>query len=99
MPIELYVHVVPPEYPSTRKVPEDGRVYVTHIFRGETEEEAREVFAQHAKGCEFLTPAIAEGRVEEEILEIDADEWPAYDAQGELTSGDEDEEDDEPEDE
>lgn len=70
MAIELYVDVVPPG---------GGKVFVTHIFRGETEAEAREVFAQHAAKCEFLTPAIAEGRTEEYIEEIDADDWPEYD--------------------
>jgi hypothetical protein len=69
MAIELIVDVVPPE---------GGKVFVTHIFRGETEAEAREVYAQHAKGCEFLTPAIEEDRVEEEVQKISDDEWPAY---------------------
>lgn len=79
MPYELIVDVVPPE---------GGKVFVTHIFRGETEADAREVFSQHAAKCEFLTPAIAEGRTEEELIRIKADEWPAY----------EDDPEDEPED-
>jgi hypothetical protein len=69
MPYELIVDVVPAE---------GGRVFVTHIFRGETEADAREVFKQHAAKCEFLTPAIEEDRVEEELIRIKPDEWPSY---------------------
>lgn len=87
MPYELMVDVVPPE---------GGRVFVTHIFRGKTEADAREVFQQHAAKCEFLTPAIAEGRVEEELIRIKDDEWPSYEDDVEPNI---DEPEDEPEDE
>lgn len=69
MAYELIVDVVPPE---------GGKVFVTHIFRGETEADARKVYEQHAKACDFLTPAIEEDRVEEELQKISDDEWPIY---------------------
>lgn len=69
MPFKLTVDVVPER---------GGRVHVQHVFYGETEREARRVFREHAAGCEFLTPAIAEGRTNEEIEEIDEDDWPDY---------------------
>ncbi len=81
MAFMLTIDVVPPE---------GGRVHVSHTFYGETEKEAREAFKAHAAGCEFLTAAIAEDRVEEELDRIDADEWPSYENEGE----DPDEEDD-----
>lgn len=60
-------------------IPEGGgRISVQHVFYGETEKECQENFEAHAKGCEFLTPAIKEDRVSEEIEEIDEDEWPEY---------------------
>jgi hypothetical protein len=86
MPYELIVDVVPPE---------GGKVFVTHIFRGETEAAAREVFEQHAAKCEFLTPAIEEDRVEEELIRIKDDEWPAYENEDEPDIDPDDEEDNE----
>jgi hypothetical protein len=75
-------------------------VFVTHIFRGNTEAEAREVFAQHAKGCEFLTPAIAEGRIEEEIAKLSDKDWVAFEPEGDEAEDEELEVDeDDPEDE
>jgi hypothetical protein len=70
MAYALYVDVVPEG---------GGRISVTHIFYGETELEARENFAAHAKGCKFLTPAIEEDRIEEELERIPEDDWPDYD--------------------
>ena len=65
----LTIDVVPPE---------GGKVVVSHTFYGKTEAEARANFAAHAAGCEFLTPAIAEDRIEEELDEIEDDEQPSY---------------------
>lgn len=66
----LIVDVIPPG---------GGMISVRHTFFGEDEDEAREVFHAHAAGCEFLEPAIAEGRVHVKGKEIDDDDWPAYD--------------------
>jgi hypothetical protein len=74
MAFALYVDIVPEG---------GGPVSVTHVFWGDTEEECRATFESHAKGCEFLTPAIAEGRIEEEIEEVDDDERPEYDEETE----------------
>jgi hypothetical protein len=61
-------------------IPEGGGCpAVRHIFFGESKDECRENFQKHAAGCEFLTPAIEEGRVHTEISHIDDDEWPVYD--------------------
>lgn len=82
MSFALYIDVIPEG---------GGRVSVTHIFWGETEEECRENFAAHAKGCNFLTPAIAEDRIGEELERVKPDEWPDY------PDPDEDEDDDDAE--
>jgi hypothetical protein len=92
--IELTIHVVPPEGDAS-----NGRVFVSHVFRGETEEEAREVFKQHAAGCEFLTPAIAEDRIEEEIDELPDEAWPAFEPIGDEEDGDDEDDEDEEEEE
>jgi hypothetical protein len=78
MAFALTVDVVPPG---------GGLVEVTHTFWGDTEEEARQTFKKHADGCEFLGPAIREGRTEEELEEVGDDERPEY--------GDDDDEEDE----
>jgi hypothetical protein len=82
----LTIDVVPPE---------GGRVAVTHTFYGKTEKEAREAFAAHAAGCEFLTPAIAEDRVEEELDTIEDGEWPSYENVDDDAPPDDEEEDEE----
>jgi len=77
-------------------IPEGGgRLAVQHVFYGATEEEAREVFRKHAAGCEFLGPAMAEDRIDEQVQTIDDDEWPEYDEDGRLFGDDGDEEEDE----
>jgi len=90
----LIVHIKPPG---------GGRASVGHMFYGETEAECRENFAAHAKGCRFLGPAIAEGRIDEALERLDPDEWPEFDAAGgpiidvEPVEGPPDDEDDEDE--
>jgi hypothetical protein len=74
MPFALYVDVIPPE---------GGKIKVQHVFYGETEDECQDNFAAHAKGCEFLTPAIEDERIEEEVEEIDEDNWPSYEVDDE----------------
>jgi len=69
MPWKLTVDVVPQG---------GGLVEVEHVFYGETKDAAEQVFRNHAEGCEFLTPAILDDRVNLEFEEIDADEWPDY---------------------
>jgi hypothetical protein len=50
-----------------------GAVDVTHVFWGETSAEAKANYQAHAAGCEFLTPAIAEDRVEEQGYDLGDD--------------------------
>jgi len=75
MPQVLIVHIIPPG---------GGRPSVGHMFYGETEAECRANFAAHAKGCQFLAPAIREDRIDEDLAELDADEWPNFNAEGDL---------------
>lgn len=82
----LTIDVVPPE---------GGKVVVSHTFYGKTEAEARANFAAHAAGCEFLTPAIAEGRIEEELDEIEDDEQPSYENVDDDDPEDDEDQDDE----
>jgi hypothetical protein len=55
-----------------------GFVEVQHVFYGESKADAEAVFQRHAEGCEFLGPAIVEGRVSSEFEEIEDDDWPEY---------------------
>jgi hypothetical protein len=91
-PFSLYINIIPKD-PVTGKL--GGRIPVVHIFFGETEQECEENFAAHAKGCDFLTPAIKEQRVDKELVRIEPEDWPEYDAAGELVDDDEDDEDEE----
>ena len=83
MPFELHIDVVPEV---------GGKINVEHVFYGYTEAECRQVYAAHADGCEFLGPAIAEDRIEEELIEIDEDDWPSYEAESADAEEDEEEE-------
>jgi hypothetical protein len=56
-----------------------GYTLVRHTFFGETKDECREKFSEHAEGCEKLGPAISEGRVKSYFETIDDDDWPMYD--------------------
>jgi hypothetical protein len=78
---KLIVDVIPPG---------GGRVHVQHVFYGKTEQECNEVFTEHAAGCEFLTPALEEGRVNSEIEKISDSDWPEWD----LDDADDDPDDD-----
>lgn len=71
----LIVHIIPVG---------GGRPSVGHMFYGETETECRENFAAHAKGCQFLAPAIREDRIDEDLGELDDDEWPNFTPEGDL---------------
>jgi hypothetical protein len=69
----LIVHIIPVG---------GGRPSVGHMFYGATEAECRGNFAAHAKGCQFLAPAIREDRIDEDLAELDEDEWPNFSAEG-----------------
>ncbi len=69
MVVALHVFVIPKD---------SRRVKVEHVFYAYTEAEADEAFKAHAAGCEFLGPAIAEKRVEEEVEDIDDADWPEF---------------------
>lgn len=88
MPVEIIVDVIPPG---------GGKVAVTHIFRGETEDEARDVFEAHVAGCAAFTKAVEEDRTAEEVEHISDGEWPEYDLDGDEEETDGEPEDDEPE--
>jgi len=72
MPFALYVDIIPEG---------GGKISAGHVFYGETEDEARENFDAHAKGDRFLAAAIAADCVDEELEEIDEDDWPDHDAE------------------
>ncbi len=55
---------------------EDGIIYVSHVFYGETEEGCRENMQAHASHCDQFKAAIRDGRTDEELEEMDDDEWP-----------------------
>jgi hypothetical protein len=57
----------------------DGTIKVSHTFYGITEREVRTYMREHAHSCEYFSAAIKEGRVMEELEEIDDDELPEAD--------------------
>lgn len=79
------------------KIDEDGKVRVEHIFYAGTEEEAEEMLAKHAGGCEAFGPAVAHGNTAEIVEEIV--ELPTPETLDDFVGGEdvdeEDEEDDE----
>jgi hypothetical protein len=59
--------------------PDDEEIYVEHIFYGETQADARHVKKEHLESCEYFRKAEAEGRTDEEMLEIEDEDWPQID--------------------
>jgi pyrroloquinoline quinone (PQQ) biosynthesis protein C len=54
----------------------DGTIKVGHTFYGVTEREVRTYFREHQQSCEYFQAAVKDGRVIEELEEIDDDELP-----------------------
>jgi len=63
----LEVHIVDPG---------DDTIKVTHQFWGLTEKECRTYYREHLSSCEYFRAAEQEGRVIEELDQIDASEMP-----------------------
>jgi len=61
----------------------DGEIYVTHTFWGETEDEARENYTEHAAEDESLGDAIDEDRVQESGEEVADEELPTAEEEAE----------------
>lgn len=67
MAVELRVHKI-----------EQGEITMTHVFYGETEEQAEERYQQHKAQCPALERAFEhEDTIEEEPEEIDDDDVPS----------------------
>lgn len=56
--------------------PGDETIKVSHIFWGKSEHEARTYFTEHLASCEYFAAAAEDGRLIEEVEEIDDDELP-----------------------
>ncbi len=56
--------------------PGDETIKVSHIFWGKDEAEARTYFTEHLASCDYFAAAAEDGRLIEEIEEIDDDELP-----------------------
>lgn len=54
----------------------DETIKVVHTFYGLTESEVRTYYREHLGTCEYFRSAHAEGRVIEDLEEIDEDELP-----------------------
>jgi hypothetical protein len=54
----------------------DRTIKVQHTFYGLTEREARGYYREHESSCTYFASAVREGRVIEEIEEMDDDELP-----------------------
>lgn len=67
--------------------PVDQTIKVSHIFWGETEEEARTYYTEHLASCEYFRAAADDDRVIEEIEEIDDDELPEVELNDEESEG------------
>jgi len=57
----------------------DETIKVGHTFYGMTEREVRTYFREHVASCEYFAAAVREGRVIEDLSEVDADELPDAD--------------------
>jgi hypothetical protein len=56
--------------------PADETIKVSHIFWGLDESEARTYYTEHLASCDYFAAAAEEGRLIEEVEEIDEDELP-----------------------
>jgi hypothetical protein len=56
--------------------PGDDTIKVSHIFWGKTEREARTYYTEHLASCDYFAAAAEDGRLIEEVEEIDDDELP-----------------------
>jgi hypothetical protein len=54
----------------------DGTIKVSHTFYGLTEREVRTYMREHSHSCEYFSAALKEGRVLEELEEVDDNELP-----------------------
>jgi len=54
----------------------DRTIKVIHTFYGVTEEEVRTYFREHQQSCEYFAAAVKEGRVLEELEEMDDEDLP-----------------------
>jgi len=63
----LEVHIVDPG---------DDTIKVTHCFWGTTKREARTYYREHLASCEYFRPAEKDGRVIEDLQQVDEDEMP-----------------------
>jgi hypothetical protein len=56
--------------------PVDETIKVSHIFWGKSEREARTYYTEHLASCDYFAAAAEDGRLSEEVEEIDDDELP-----------------------
>jgi hypothetical protein len=54
----------------------DATIKVQHSFFGVTEAEVQTYYREHQASCEYFRAAVQEGRVIEELEEIDDDDLP-----------------------
>jgi hypothetical protein len=54
----------------------DKTIKVGHTFYGLTEREVRTYYREHQASCEYFAAAVKEGRVIEELEEIDDEDLP-----------------------
>jgi len=65
LPLLLEVHIVDPG---------DGTIKVTHQFWGYNEQEVRTYYREHLASCEYFRSAESQGRVIEELVELDSED-------------------------
>lgn len=63
--------------------PGDHTVKVEHIFYGLTKAEAEDYYKEHLDSCNYFRPAETEGRNVQEWEEIDEEDIPEMDIDGE----------------
>lgn len=56
--------------------PGDQTIKVGHEFYGLTEKEVDTYYREHTESCEYFKAAVSEGRIREEIEEVEEDEIP-----------------------
>lgn len=54
----------------------DGTIKVMHTFFGVTETEVQTYYREHQASCEYFRAAVQEGRVIEDLEEIDDEDLP-----------------------
>lgn len=75
-------------------VDEDDSIHLTHHFWGQSEQEVRGYYKAHQEDCDYLSDAVLDGRVIEELKAVPDDALPQVEEESEADGEEEDQDED-----